>query len=84
MGKKLVVQYSLVRDPSSGGSGDQGRSAYSDAYSAAVIRDAVKVKARVEVSRVNLLSLAAAWVGLDALLCIPSCFVCSSSFTSLF
>ena len=51
MGKKLVVQYSLVRDPSSGDQG--GRSAYSDAYSAAVIRDSVKVKARVEVSQVN-------------------------------
>ena len=49
VGKKLVVQYSLVRDPKSENHGGT-KSAYSDAYGAPMIKDEVKVKARVEVS----------------------------------
>ena len=49
VGKKLVVQYSLVRDPKSENHGGN-MPAYSDAYGAPMIQDEVKVKARVEVS----------------------------------
>ena len=55
VGKKLVVQYSLVRDPRSENNGSS-TSAYSDAYGAPMVKDEVKVKARVEVSEMICIS----------------------------
>jgi hypothetical protein len=56
VGKKLVVHYTLVRDPRSETNGSAS-APYSDAYGAPMVKDEVKVKARVEVSEDTYMSI---------------------------
>ena len=79
VGKKLVVQYSLVRDPRSETNGST--SAYSDAYGAPMVKDEVKVKARVEVSEFMYLSCICL-VSAFHKLCLQYCSFCLLYFSN--